>query len=107
MTKWIFLFITFLTIASLTDAATTHPVLLFLEKNQFSHSSEFELVFSCDSKGKSCLMISSDEVIRELRGSTASEALELIQTMGMDPDGAYVKCVKSSCRLGNIPDAVI
>jgi hypothetical protein len=52
-------------------------------------------------------MISSDEVVRELRGSTASQALELIQSMGMDPDGAYVKCVKSSCRLGNIPDAVI
>lgn len=107
MTKWIFLFITFITLATLTDAATTHPVLQFLEKNQFSYSSHFELVFSCDSKEKSCLMISSDEVVRELRGSTASEALKLIQDLGMDPDGAYVKCRKNFCRLGNIPDAVI
>ncbi len=107
MTKWIFLFFTFMTLASLTNAATSHPILQFMKRNQFSFTSNFEFVLTCDIKAKSCLMISSDESIRELRGSTASDALELIQGLGMDTDGAYVKCMKDSCLQGNIPDAVI
>lgn len=107
MTKWIFLFITFITLATLTDASSLHPVIQFMEKNQFSHPATFEMVLSCDQKDQSCLLITSDEKVRTLKGPAAQDAMTLIESLGMDAEGAYVSCRKSSCRRGNIPDAVI
>lgn len=107
MTKWIFLFITFITLATLTDASTMHPVIQFMEKHQFSHPAHFEFVLSCEAEKDACTLFTSDEKIRLLKGTSAEEALQLIQNLGMDPDGAYISCRNSFCRRGNVPAAII
>jgi hypothetical protein len=107
MTKWIFLLFTFITLATLTNAATIDPVIQFLDNQQLSYPSQFEIVFSCNHKTKNCVLISSDENVRELKGPVAQEAIELMEFLGMDPQATYVNCKNKSCRMGNIPDAII
>lgn len=107
MTKWIFLFITFITLATLTNAGNPDPVIEFLKKNGLSYPAQFELVFSCNHQSHTCLLISSDKKVRELKGQSAQDAMDLIKSLGLDPQAAYAGCENKSCRLGHIPDAVI